>query len=581
MTSYKALACLATRLAELSSRLAIGDGSFRQAVDYLLLVASHPAPPNNVVVVAGLIRCAFSGRKSPATRAKSLREAAWRICKPVTLSRLQSACDLLLHELALAYDDGPAERLEMIGAYARHWSLPFDLESISPPSLLPLNAGPQGAHIDHQRAFSPHVMALCSMAVDARIHPRRARRLSQQDWHACMQGLRLAYGSLYEKMGSRSADNAEALTTDFHDFGEEIWDWLCAVLVDQGQSIGGLDAQEWCSKAKQMLLLRMAGSKGRGPGLGATLGLPKHGRPDHAQSVESSTLTLQVCLSPIVPSTDRYDGEELKRYSVLEQPLPVVPMPSPDALRACLARLVAEFPWAGVALDEYLGELIGMANLGVRRLRAPPTLFVGRPGAGKTRLAMRLAEELGLPPLIVPAGGQGDAKVLSGTARGWASGRPGEVVAFIARTGCASPAVVIDELDKAGAHTVNDRGLQPYLLGLLEPQTAARHRDAYLLTECDLTGVTWLATANSLAGLGEAMLSRLRILFVPQPHKSHYPSIARGVVADLAKEWGLPLATFPELEGIYEDMARLDSARAVRRKTTQEIARWARRIIRH
>src|SRR5690606_23906378 len=48
-------------------------------------------------------------------------------------------------------------------------------------------------------------------------------------------------------------------------------------------------------------------------------------------------------------------------------------------------------------------------------------------------------------------------------------------------------------------------------LGMLEPETATRWLDECLVTECDISQISWVLTANTTADIPEPLLSRLRI----------------------------------------------------------------------
>jgi hypothetical protein len=97
---------------------------------------------------------------------------------------------------------------------------------------------------------------------------------------------------------------------------------------------------------------------------------------------------------------------------------------------------------------EVLGRLEG-AGTNVQVLAMQPTLLVGPAGSGMSRLAMRIAEELGVPRLDVGLGGNADTKVLGGTSRGWGSGKPTDLATLLAMRETASAIVLLDELDKS------------------------------------------------------------------------------------------------------------------------------------
>jgi ATP-dependent Lon protease len=178
-------------------------------------------------------------------------------------------------------------------------------------------------------------------------------------------------------------------------------------------------------------------------------------------------------------------------------------------------------------------------------------------------------------------GGSSDSKALSGTARGWASGRPSDVATLLATRKSASAMIILDELDKADHGHGTGIGLQSYLLGLLEPETAKRLMDAFLKTECDFSGVMWIATANTLSGIHGPLLSRLRVLLLRQPSTEHFHVIAENVLVDIAKGWSLERDVLPMLAELELPWDSLSSARQVRVATEAAVMQWTRALRRH
>jgi hypothetical protein len=103
----------------------------------------------------------------------------------------------------------------------------------------------------------------------------------------------------------------------------------------------------------------------------------------------------------------------------------------------------------------------------------------------------------------------------------------------------------------------------------------------FLKTECDLSGITWIATANTLSGIHGPLLSRLRVLMMRQPSAEHFHVIAEGVLVDMAKGWCLDRAVLPTLSELELPWDRLGSAREVRVATEASLMRWARELQRH
>lgn len=208
---------------------------------------------------------------------------------------------------------------------------------------------------------------------------------------------------------------------------------------------------------------------------------------------------------------------------------------------AAKAALDCEFPWLADVTATLLQDLVGG-----RFTRLRPTLFLGPPGGGKTRYARRIGEMLDLPVTLYSAAGVADA-AFGGTSRQWSTGRACVPLQAIQRAGYANPAIVVDEAEKAGTRAENGR-LVDSLIAMLEPEGARRYFDPYLEAPVDLSAVTYLATANGLAGLPAALLDRLRIVRVGSPRAQDLAVVAASVVAEIRAERGIDAAWLPDLE---------------------------------
>lgn len=306
----------------------------------------------------------------------------------------------------------------------------------------------------------------------------------------------------------------------------------------------------------------------------------RHQRARQQQQDEDALIVCPGGFLP-APKSDRDFEGIAQQHEPLLKPLPLTQLPSISRIDDLRATLEREMPHATAAITAICDELDGRVRLGLKRFALPPLLLVGPPGSGKSHLALKLADSLGLARLVLPGGGDGDSKTLSGTSRGWGNGRPGSLPTLLARSKTASAIVVVDEIDKARRDTFNDAGLQAYLLGLLDPLTAKRHRDSYLCAELDLSGICWIATANRLSTISDALLSRMRVIHIPQPQRPHYPAIAESVLSGLSAELGVPRDALPTLRELNLDLALANSIRDLKSLVQQGVLHYSRNIVRH
>lgn len=256
--------------------------------------------------------------------------------------------------------------------------------------------------------------------------------------------------------------------------------------------------------------------------------------------------------------------EDRKRSPHLERVANVtVPLVERPDLVAVRRELVAEFPHAAGIVDRILRPLAGRDTVYM-----PPVLFVGSPGSGKSRFGRRLAESLGLHVFRVD-GGRETASSFGGCERRWNTGEACHPLAAIAQGGHANPAILLDEIEKAGTGTQNGR-LWDALLGFLERENAARYPDPFLQSSVDLSHVSYIATANRLA-IPAPLADRFRIIDFPSPKLHHLPALLPSIVADAAEEHGLGMEWIEPMTG--QEIA------AIERTWTNGSLRSLRRIV--
>lgn len=275
----------------------------------------------------------------------------------------------------------------------------------------------------------------------------------------------------------------------------------------------------------------------------------------------------------LMSSSCKEEREQLARYKILREPLPLPRLGSLSEIEGIGTQLKSEFPWAHDAIDELVGDLWGRRAFGNVQASMQATLLVGPPGCGKTRLARRLSELLGMASLSIGMT-DGVDKVLEGTTRGWASARCGSIVDMLASRRVGGGLVLLDEIDKVSiGGSPRSAGTLAILMQLLEPENAARFYDVFLLTNVNLSGVSFIATANNLDKMPGALMSRLRPVFVGKPRQEHLQALAQGMLSDIATQWGVPIEAMPQLPNL--DLQESMSAREIRLLVQQWLKRWA------
>lgn len=232
---------------------------------------------------------------------------------------------------------------------------------------------------------------------------------------------------------------------------------------------------------------------------------------------------------PDEPATDIDTEQQAYLRALLaygeEGSLRVLARPGPTSLTA-LDELGARAP--------HMAEVTALVRLHLKAAIAmdlptslPAIMLLGEPGTGKTWYLGRLAALLGVPYRRYPMSGQSLADGLVGASPTWRNARPGLVAQSLLAERVANPLLLVDEVDKARSHAMED----PYrgFYDLLEPEGARSFVDEYLGFSLDASRVLWVLAGNDLSPLPAPIVDRLAVVTVPTPEEAHLRAVAASI----------------------------------------------------
>lgn len=236
---------------------------------------------------------------------------------------------------------------------------------------------------------------------------------------------------------------------------------------------------------------------------------------------------------------------ELSRYETL-----TIASPELNILRSYIDWLLA-LPWNNYTIDN--DDLIevrkrldeshnGLEEVKTRiieflavkqmtnSLRGPIICLVGPPGVGKTSLAFSIAAAMNRNFTKISVGGIHDEAELIGHRRTYLGANPGRIIQSLKKAKSSNPVFLIDEIDKMQKDYKGDPA--SILLEILDPEQNKYFSDNYIEEEYDLSKVMFIATANYIEDIPDALKDRLEI--VELSGYTEYEKI------DIAKKYLIP-----------------------------------------
>lgn len=249
---------------------------------------------------------------------------------------------------------------------------------------------------------------------------------------------------------------------------------------------------------------------------------------------------------------------------------------TPDRLDVKAARRMLDLGHFG--LDVAKSQLCDF--LGAMQMRgdghAPALCFVGPVGVGKTSVAHSVARALGRHMVRISVRGLRDESEIVGHRRTRLDALPGRIIRAIRSAGVKNPVVVIEQVDHLSPRGQGD--VVAALFEALDAKQRARFTDQFLDLPFDLSEVFFIATANLLEEVPEALRGCLQPISLPGYVQEEKVKIAKRYLIPRERErCGLGPEQFDIAEAALKQLVVTYAREAGVERLQEQVAFLARR----